>query len=73
MGGKCLRKDGKITLTMRVKYTETASRKSPTLHGNGELFNMVQNKGGKAIVIQVKFHFLVYYCSILVQFLLNYI
>lgn len=53
MGGKCLRKDGKISLTMKVKCTETALLKSPTLHGNSELFNMVQNKGGKAIIILV--------------------
>lgn len=73
MGVKCLLKDGKITLTEKVKYTETALLKSPMLHENGKFFSMVQNKGGKAISVQIKSHFLVYHCIILVQFFLNYI
>lgn len=71
MGVKCLLKDGKITLTVKVKYTETALLKSPMLHENGKLFNMVQNKGGKAIIVQIKSHFLLYHCIILDQFFLN--
>lgn len=73
MGVKCLLKDGKITVTEKVKYTETALLKSSLLCENGELFNRVQDKGGTAITVQIKSHFLVYYCIILVQFLLNYI